>query len=275
MSVLKERVHSKEGINEYDLDGRRSSFRRSGSFRRSAGGGGGGSNRSSVRWIKRFFYNEFFYFLFSQNFENIFLNKNKISTSGRLSAGIENGHIISKPPNLINFDETKRSNQQNTEPPFQTQHQYGRTLNVPDSDNVLHVLPTATPAAPLNPPRPAIMSTPKASMISVKNPSTYISVSPTETRPLLLVTTDSDQKQPQTTTVPNGRRLPLNGRMATVMTTKQRQQPTIPINNDHQIVNETTIQRMAPKKYGNSRPRAALFFTSTRMQEEFLKSFVL
>jgi hypothetical protein len=214
----------------------------------------------------------FSYFV-SQNFENIFLNKNKISTSGRQSLGIENGHIVSKPPNLINFDETKRSNQQNTDP-FQTQHQYGKTLNVPDSNNVPHALPIATTAAPLNPPRAAIMSTPKSSMTSVKSPPTSIGLSPTEPRPLLLVTTDNDQKQLQTTMVPNGRRLPLNGRMATVMTTKQRQQPALPMNNEHQIIHESTTQRMAPRKYTTSRPRAALFFTSTRMQKKEIFCFL-
>ncbi|CAF3020652.1 unnamed protein product [Rotaria sp. Silwood2] len=45
VSALKERVHSKEGINDNDYDGRRSSFRRSGSFRRTGG------NRSSVKLI--------------------------------------------------------------------------------------------------------------------------------------------------------------------------------------------------------------------------------
>ena len=195
------------------------------------------------------------------------MNKNKFPTGGRPSSGVENGHIMSKPPNLINFDETKRSNQQNPDQ-FHSQHQYGKTLNVPDPNSVLHALPNATPAAPMNPPRAAIMSTPKSSMISVKNPPTSMGLSPTEARPLLLVTTNNEQSQPQTTTVPNGRRLPLNGRMATAMTTKQRQQPTVPTNDEHQIIHETTTQKMAPRKYTTSRPRAALFFTSTRMQRE-------
>ena len=43
----------------------------------------------------------------------MFLGKNKISTSGRPSVTVENGHINSKSPNLINPDETKRTSQQN------------------------------------------------------------------------------------------------------------------------------------------------------------------
>ena len=195
----------------------------------------------------------------------MFLGKNKVSTSRRPSATMENGHITSKSTNLLNPDETKRTSQQHPDGPL-TQHQYGKTLNVPDSNSVLHVLPLATPPAPLVPPRPAIMSTPKSSVISVKNPSTSIALSPTETRPLLLVTTDSDQNSPQTTTVPNSRRLPVNGRMATVISTKQRQQPTIPTTNNHQMVNETVTQKISPRKFTNNRPRTALFFTSTRMK---------
>ncbi|UJR27700.1 hypothetical protein I4U23_008977 [Adineta vaga] len=237
VSALKERVHSKEGISEYDYDGRRSSFRRS------------GSNRSS-------------------NFENLFLGKNKVSTSRRPSSGLENGHVInSKGPNLINLDETKRTSQQ-THDGFIIQHQYGTTLNVPDPTSVLHVLPIATSPAPLNAPRPAIMSTPKSSMICVKNPSTAIALSPTETRPLLLVTTENHQHRPQTITVPNERRLPLNGRMAPIISTKQRQQPKLPTTNNHQMINETTTttttQKLPSKRYVNNRPRTALFFTSTR-----------
>jgi hypothetical protein len=191
------------------------------------------------------------------------LGKNKISTSRRPSAAIENGHINIK----SNPDEIKRTNQQIPDSSL-IQHQYGKTLNVPDSNSVLHSLPMATPAAPLMPHRPAIMSTPKSSMISVKNPSTSIGLSPTETRPLLLVTTDNNQQQPQTITVPNGRRLPLNGgRMTTITSSKQRQQPIIPINNNHQMINETTTQRTVPRKFSNNRPRTALFFTSARMEE--------
>jgi len=193
------------------------------------------------------------------------LSKNKISTSRRPSATIENGLINFKPPNLNNPDETKRISHQATDG-LLTQQQYGKTLNVPDQNSVLHALPMATSAAPLNPPRAAIMSTPKSTIVSARNSSTSIGFSPTETRPLLLVTTDN-QKHPQTITVPNGRRLPLNGRMTTVASTKQRQQPTIPINDNHQMINETTTQRITPKKYINNRPRTALFFTSTRMKE--------
>ena len=201
------------------------------------------------------------------------MNKNKISTSRRPSAGVENGHIATKPPNVMHLDETKRANQQTTDP-FHAPQQYGKTLSVPDPTNVLHALPLATPAAPLNPPRPAIMSTPKSSMISLKNPSTSIGLSPAESRPLLLVTTDNDQTQPQTTTVPNGRRLPLNGRMQAVMKTKQRQQSAVPTTDEHQMINETTLQKGAPRKFVHSRPRTALFFTSTRMKEGISKSFI-
>lgn len=195
------------------------------------------------------------------------MGKNKISTSRRPSATIENGYINTKPPNSNTPDETKRTSQHFLDSSL-TQHQYGKTLNVPDPNNVLHALPMATPAAPLIPPRPAIMSTPKSSIISIKNPSTSISLSPTETRPLLLVTTDNNQQQPQTITVPNGRRLPVNGgRMSTIISSKQRQQPIIPINNNHQMINETTTQRTVPRKFSNNRPRTALFFTSARMKE--------
>ena len=194
------------------------------------------------------------------------MGKNKISTSRRPSTTIENGHINTKHPIINNFDETKRISQQGTEN-FPSSYQYGKTLNVPDPNNVLHALPAATPAAPLIPPRPAIMSTPKSAIISVKNPSTAIGLSPTEARPLLLVTAGNEQQPVQTVTVPNGRRLPLNGRMATMVSTKQRQQPTVSVNNDnhhHQMINERTAQ----KKYPNNRPRTALFFTSTRMRKK-------
>ena len=197
------------------------------------------------------------------------MSKNKISTSRRPSATIENGHINPKPPTFGNIDETKRISQTGVDN-FPNQHLYGKNLNVPDPTGAtLHPLPNATPAAPLNPPRPAIISTPKTSIISVKNPSTAVHLSPTETRPLLLVTTDNQQNQPQTTTVPNGRRLPLNGRIATMGSTKTRQQPTIANNNNnnqHQMINETTTQRSsAQRKFTNNRPRTALFFTSGRM----------
>ena len=102
-------------------------------------------------------------------------------------------------------------------------------------------------------------------MISLKNPSASISLSPTEARPLLLVTTESGQQQ--TKAVAQSRRLPLNGRLATVASTKQRQQPSIPTANHyhHHTVNESgTNQRPTARKYVSSRPRAALFFTSPR-----------
>jgi len=204
----------------------------------------------------------------------MFLGKNKVSTSRRPSATIENGHVNPRTSNLINLDETKRTNQQTTDA-FPNHHQYGKTLNVPDPTSVLHILPVVTPPAPLNPPRPAIMTTPKSSIVTVKNPSTSNALSSTETRPLLLVTAGNDQHQPQTTTVPNGRRLPLNGRMATAMSTKQRQQPKLPINTNHQVINETTAQKILPKKHINNRPRAALFFSSTRMKKENIHFFII
>ncbi|CAF1545967.1 unnamed protein product, partial [Adineta steineri] len=190
------------------------------------------------------------------------MGKNKVSTSRRPSINIENGHV-----NLINLDETKR-----TAPPVtdsflnqqQQQQQYGKTLNVPEPTSVLHVLPLVTPPAPLNPPRPAIMSTPKSSIICVKNPSTSVALSPTETRPLLLVTTDNDQHRPHTMTVSNERHLPLNGRMVSVISSKQRQQPNTPYDDHHQMISEIATQRIPPRKHTNNRPRTALFFTSTR-----------
>lgn len=204
------------------------------------------------------------------------MNKNKISTSRRPSATLENGFIISKPSTINTFDETKRISQQLPENSL-TLHQYGKTLNVPDPNNALHALPMATSTAPLVPHRPAIMSTPKSSMITIKNPSTSIGLSPTESRPLLLVTQDNDQNQPQTITVPNGRRLPLNaGRMTTMMSPKQRQQPTIPINNNHhQMINEVTTQKAGAKKYTTTRPRTALFFSTTRTRKKQRKKHLI
>ncbi|CAF4344870.1 unnamed protein product, partial [Adineta steineri] len=104
---LKERVHSKEGINEHDPE-RRSSFRPSGgSFRRP------GSTRSS-------------------NLDSMFA-KNKPPTASRPSPPFANGNInqsANKTPNVTNLDETKRSNQQSRESSL-TPSQYGKTLNVP------------------------------------------------------------------------------------------------------------------------------------------------
>ncbi|CAF2420803.1 unnamed protein product [Rotaria sp. Silwood2] len=195
----------------------------------------------------------------------MFLGKNKVSTSRRQSNAIENGYINSKPPHLLNLDETKRTNPPITDS-IQSQHHYGKTLNVPDLNNVLHVLPMVTPPAPLNPPRPAIMTTPKSSIISVKNPSTSIALSPTETRPLLLVTTDNCQQQPQTMIVPNGRRLPLNGQMTSRITSSK--QASAPLNIDHQTIRETTTEKIPTKKFINNRPRTALFFSSTRVPDQ-------
>jgi hypothetical protein len=112
------------------------------------------------------------------------------------------------------------------------------------------MLPIATPAAPKIPPRPAIMSTPKSSTTAAKNSS--LNLLPTETQPLLLVTTANAQRQPQTTIVPNGRRLPLNGNLPAVAPIKQ---PSA------SMINETTT-----KKQVNNRPRTAVLFTSTRMK---------
>ncbi|CAF3829900.1 unnamed protein product [Rotaria sp. Silwood1] len=222
VSVLKERAHSKEAIHELDPDGRRTSCRLAESLQRS------GSSRSS------------------QNLDNIFSSKNKLSISGEGSSiNLENGHINSstnKMLNLINFDETRRTSQQPING-FSNQTQYGKTLNVPNT-NILQTLPNITPLTSKSPPRSAIMTTPKSSTIG--------------TRPLLVVTTTNDQQKTQTITVPNDRRLPLNGRISTIIQSKQRQQPRIPINNNnHQLINETTS-----KKFINTRPRTALLFNS-------------
>jgi hypothetical protein len=181
---------------------------------------------------------------------------NRPSTGGRTSVTLENGYINSptpKVPNLINFDETKRA----------TESQYGKTLNVPNT-SVLRALPLATPPAPINPPRPAIMTTPK---MNIKNPS--INLPQTELRPTLLVTANN-QQQTQTKAAPNGIRLPLNGRLATVVAPKQRQQPPVPmISNNHQMINE-----IAPKKHINSRPRTALFFTRKKTKLYLFNLFI-
>ncbi|CAF3010742.1 unnamed protein product [Rotaria socialis] len=241
VSALKERVHSREGINEYDADGKRSSFRRS-------GGGSGGGNRSS-------------------NFDNMFLSKNKVSSSRRSSAVMENGHIITKSSNSLGVDEAHRTNNHPNIDSLSNQHHYGKTLNVPDLTSTLHALPIVTPPAPINPPRPAIMTTPKSTMISIKNPSNSLGLSPTETRPLLLVTTENDQQHTKTVTVPNGRRLPLSVPVtsrAPVVT----KQATLPKHNDHQTIRETTTEKLSSKKYISSRPRPALFFSSTRAPDQ-------
>jgi len=193
------------------------------------------------------------------------MGKNKISTSPRSSVGVENGHIHPSPNkilNIINPDETKRTSQQSTNN-FLAQPQYGKTLNVPDT-NVLQVLPVVTPAAPITPPRPAIMTTPKSSTaMAAKNAAN-------DTLPLLFVTTVNDQQKPQTVTIPNGQRLQLNGRLATIAPTKQRQQPTMPMmTNNHQMINETV-----PKKSMNNRPRTAVFCTTTRMKIQTIYLFI-
>ncbi|CAF4277516.1 unnamed protein product, partial [Rotaria magnacalcarata] len=86
---------------------------------------------------------------------------------------------------------------------FLTPSQYGKTLNVSNS-NVLHLLPIVTPQVPLNIPRPVIMIKLRTTT-NIKNPPlTTINLSPTESRPLLLLTKTNDQQQAQTITVPNG-----------------------------------------------------------------------
>lgn len=202
---------------------------------------------------------------FSQTIDHGALDKSRLSTSGELSPALENGRINSpnrKVPNLIIFDETKRPNGQPTDG-IASQSQYGKTLNVPNP-NAIHALPIATPVAPVAPkapPRPAIMTTPKSSTMTPKSAS--LALSSPDTRPLLVVTTTNDQQKPKTIAVPNGRRLPINGRISTVSATQQRQQPPPPIaNRNHQIISETM-----PKKIVNSKPRAALFFTTTRTRK--------
>lgn len=184
---------------------------------------------------------------------------------GRLSAvaiegppNLENGFLKKSPPNktpnLITVDETKRTNQQ-TDLTLHAPSQYGNTLNVPNASTI-RALPVATPAAPKSIHRPAIMTTPRGPTAVVKNAST---APPTDTKPLLVVTTTNDQQKPQTIVVPNGRRLPVNGNPS-----QSRQQPAIPTtNNNHQVVNETM-----PKKVTHNRPRTALLFTSTRMYSQ-------
>jgi hypothetical protein len=193
------------------------------------------------------------------------LSKNKTAAAARSSVGIENGNLsptANKTPNLINLDETKRTTPK-TADNILSQPQYGKTLNVPDT-NAVQALPIVTPAAPITPPRPAIMTTPKsATATTPKNPAAEI-------RPLLLVTAANDQKQPQTTTVPNSRRLPVNGRLALIAPTKPRQQSIM--TNNHQMINEIT-----PKKHINDRPRTALYFTTptTRMKiKQFIYLFI-
>ena len=194
----------------------------------------------------------------------MFWGKGNNSGSRRPSTAMENGHISSNNARLSNVsvsDKSQRPSQANSEN-GQNLHQYGRTLNVPDPNVVHHTVTAIVSPAPLNPPRPAIMSTPKSVSIALKNPSTSIGLSPSETRPLLLVTTENDPDQPQTKAVPQGRRLPLNGRLTTVASNKQRQQPTIP-NQNHQVVNESAGGQRGPRK-SSGRPRTALFFPSGR-----------
>ena len=182
------------------------------------------------------------------------MSKNRVSASDRVNNITENGRTYPKSPNSTNFDQTKRVNQQSSEG-FPTHHHYRNTLNVPDPNNDLSILPMATKPAPLNPPRPAIMTTPKSSSVSVKNPSTLVNLSPTENRPLLLVTTDNDQQQPQTVVAPNEHHLPFN--------------------THRQITHRTIMEIIPPRRFIHSRPRTALLFASTRMKENQQNIFLL
>ena len=257
--MLKERVYSREGINEVDYDPRRSSPRLSTGFRRT------GSGRSSVGLVLRsLLYRAFIFF---QNFDNMFLGKNRISTSARSSVVMENGQLNPLTPrasNFLNPDDKKRASPQLSETSLH-QPQFGKTLNVPDQ-NALQVIPAIVAPAPITPPRPAIMTTPKSSVANAKNNSAA------EIRPTLLVTTVNDQQQPQTITVPNNRRLPVNGRIATIAPTKLRQQPVAPMannSNHHQTINETT-----PKNIPIIRPRPAVYIAGTRMRRFERNSFL-
>lgn len=198
------------------------------------------------------------------------MGKNKVSTSRRPSVGMENGHINGKSLNLLIIENVKCSYQLGTDN-FPPPHHYGKTLNVPDMNNVPHAVPVTTPPAPINPPRPAIMTTPKSSVISVKNPSTSIALSPTETRPLLLVTTENDHHQPKTVTVPNGRRLPLSGPITSRLPLVKQSSGSA--NAEHQTIRETTTDKLVSKKYMHNRPRTALFFSSTSMKKKQMKKF--
>ena len=174
---------------------------------------------------------------------------------------MENGQLnslINKSLNILSADEKKQGSPQPSESNL-FQPQYGKTLNVPDS-TALQAVPAIIAPAPITPPRPAIMTTPKSSLANSKNNSAA------ELRPTLLVTTINDQQQPQTITVPNNRRLPVNGRIATIAPTKPRQQPATPMannnNHQHQMINETT-----PKNVAINRPRPAVYIPGTRMRE--------
>ena len=95
--------------------------------------------------------------------------------------------------------------------------------------------------------------------MNTKNSS--VNLSQPEIRPTLLVTANN-QQQVQTKATPNGIRLPVNGRLATIVAPKQRQQPSVPMNgNNHQIINE-----LIPKKHVNSRPRTAFFYTRMKIK---------
>lgn len=192
-----------------------------------------------------------------QTADNPLANKNPSGAGPRLSTTAPNGYINQpggKMPNLIHFDDSKRTNPQSTDGPF-GHPQFGKTLNVPPG-GVLQALPAATPSAPVIRPRPAIMTTPKSASTAAKNLS--LDLPPAEARPTLLVTAGNDQRQAQTTIAPNNRRLPLNGKLVPVPPV--RQQPAVPKpDNEHQTINELTA-----KKHVTPRPRTALFFSAPR-----------
>ena len=164
----------------------------------------------------------------------MFLNVNKQTTSARPSLTIDNAPTP-RASAVTSADETKRLGPQTTDLLLPPSH-YGKTLNVPDgTGGGGGALQAPTNAAPITPPRPAIMTTPK--LAQMKNVSTDL-------RPTLLVTTNK-QQQPQTITAPTERRLPLSGRIATITSTKPRQ--------------ETVVNEIPTKKPVINGPRPAIY----------------
>ena len=153
------------------------------------------------------------------------------------------------------------------------QQPFGKTLNVPHSA-ALQALPGAPLPAPLNPQRPAIMTKPRSATATIKSPTKPAGAG----RPVLLVTTGNDQRQPETTTVPNSRRLPLNGRIVTIGSSKPRSQaPVSTMDHSHQTVNE-----IVGRKPVTQRARPAVFYTpksksnaSTNTGESFMMSLIM
>ena len=182
-------------------------------------------------------------------------DKDRSSRSARTSIAFDSASVnpsTNRTPNLISFDDPKRPNPSANDSSL-GQQPFGKTLNVPNS-SALQALPGAALPAPLNPHRPAIMTTPRSATATIKSPTKPAGAA----RPVLMVTTANDQRQPETTTVPNSRRLPLNGRMATIGSNKPRPAAPVPaMGNNHQTVNET-----AGKKPVNHRARPAVFYAS-------------